>query len=937
MKMKNKQFKIFGRVGISSMLVYYPFALTLLLLTRISAYSQSSDFYAFYTRLDYEDNNNTGKYADIVVNLSNQGRLVFSREYSYLPYWATNKSKYFVDRIIPFNGDGPVERPDKVNKCSYVRVIENSGDKIIIHRRYAPDQTSINFTDFKKSYDGDIGKYFADYVDEYFIIKPDGTVTRKVRKGCYSLDDWNDPLNVTMQVLKLTSTGITMQSTIPVRTQNLPGKGISGATVKKWDKISPSAWWKFDEGLNTSPNNTKESVRGYNCNISGTASFWRAGVSGTCLSYDGYTNKVIVPASELPQITGDFTIEAWIAPQEYSWNWSGIVDHDKDKRAGYSMGINHLGQIGLYAYIGGEWQGLTSKKSVELLKWTCVTGVYEKNKGFAIYFNGVLIDTMPASGVISDATGLDLYFGMAHKKDYPWAFERAITKSFLSNMVFSGLIDEVRIFDKALNPSEIYSDYTAFIPEIQQPLQYWVLPAGPAESTHFGATYTKLKCSPEWDGLWRVGDYADIVVSFDDKPCRFVFWRGTNYLPSLVTEPGSKGIWVNDQGPENYTNQCYEHMSDKICRYSHVRLIENTDARVVVHWRNASVGVSYDWLRTDKNGWGLWTDEYWYIYPDAVSVRYQVSGRLKDFPNTQTQQNELLSQPGTRPEDNVSYDAITLSNKEGEIETWNYSVDPTFKKGNQTPENKNLVYLFNQDGEPEVWDYSVDPSARKGKPVAENKNLVYLNLKSEYKHFNIGETGSYWTPKNQWESMRLAPGFSRYNVWDHYPFGLLPSDGTVATGKDRTSSACLGTLSGLQHLLDDGRSELYNIYGITNLPATELKILNRSWNTAPQLTDMTGGESNGYDKRQRAYVMKKGSDELSFKLNGSEENPVLNPCFVIKNWGSKPLTYIKINDEKVVPDKNFRQGIIRDTDGTQTLVIWINQKSFEKVSYKISK
>jgi hypothetical protein len=83
--------------------------------------------------------------------------------------------------------------------------------------------------------------------------------------------------------------------------------------------------------------------------------------------------------------------------------------------------------------------------------------------------------------------------------------------------------------------------------------------------------------------------------------------------------------------------------------------------------------------------------------------------------------------------------------------------------------------------------------------------------------------------------------------------------------------------------------------------------------------------------------MKKGSDELSFKLNGSEENPVLNPCFVVKNWGSKPLTYMKINDEKVVPDKNFRQGIIRDTDGTQTLVIWINQKSFEKVSYKISK
>jgi hypothetical protein len=344
-------------------------------------------------------------------------------------------------------------------------------------------------------------------------------------------------------------------------------------------------------------------------------------------------------------------------------------------------------------------------------------------------------------------------------------------------------------------------------------------------------------------------------------------------------------------------------MSDKICRYSHVRLIENTDARVVVHWRNASVGVSYDWLQTDNNGWGLWTDEYWYIYPDGVSVRYQVSGRLADFPDTQTQQNELINQPGTRPEDNVSYDAITLSNMDGETEVWNYSVGPTF---------------------------------RKGKPIAENKNLVYMNLKSEYKHFNIGEIGSNWVPYSQWESMRLAPGFSKYNAWNHYPFGLLPSDGTVATGRDRTSSSCLGTLNGLQHLLDDGRSELYNIYGITNLPAPELKILNRSWNTPPLLAEMTGGESSGYDKRQRAYTITKASDDISFKINGSGENPLLNPCFVIKNWGTKPIAYLKINDEKIVSGKNFRQGIIRDTDGTRTMIIWINQKSVEQVMYKIS-
>ena len=214
------------------------------------------------------------------------------------------------------------------------------------------------------------------------------------------------------------------------------------------------------------------------------------------------------------------------------------------------------------------------------------------------------------------------------------------------------------------------------------------------------------------------------------------------------------------------------------------------------------MGVSYDWLTVDDEGWGLWTDEYWYIYPDAVSVRYQVSGRLKDFKDIQTQQNELLSQPGTRPEDHVPYDAITVSNMKGETELWNYSTGVPY---------------------------------RKGPPIEENRNLIYMNLNSKYKHFNIGEIGSHFVPYSQWESMRMALGHTKYNAWNHYPFGLLPSDGTVATGIDRVSSSCIITLYGLHHLLDDGRTDMYNIYGITDLPASELKYLNRSWNYAPEL------------------------------------------------------------------------------------------------------
>ncbi len=891
--MKNKQLMDFkGIVMLFSIII----------LSGSYAFPQSSGFFAHYTRLDFDDNNNTGKYADIVVKVNDSGRLIFCREYSYAPYWEAKGSKHFFNRIIPFEGDGPEERPDRINKCSYVRIVESSEDKITVHRRYAPDQNSLNFTDFKKSYNGDIGKYFADYVDEYFTVDKKGIVTRKIKKGCYLLDEWKDPLNITTQVLKLTGDGIESLNLIPAKLQNLPGEKITGSAVLNKENRSPFLWWKLDDGLNPNHNYTIEHQKGKSCIIGGVGSYWKPGISGSCLSFDGYTNKVGMPAADMPQITGDFSIDVWIAPQEYPWNEAGIVDHDQNKQAGYSLSINHLGQIGLHANIDGSWVGLTTKKSVPLLEWTCLTGVFRQKEGFSIYFNGELISTNDINGRLTDAADHDLYIGMAHEKRPPWAYERNITKSYLSNMVFSGLIDEVRLFNRALAKSEIESGYWNYKPESSKVLDFWVLPAGEDIPNKFGATYTNLKCSPEWDGLWRFGDYADIVVSFDDKPCRFVFWRGTNYLPSIVTEPGPNGIWNSDQGPEDYTDQCYEHMSDKTCRYSHVRLIENTDARVVVHWRNASVGVSYDWLTVDDEGWGLWTDEYWYIYPDAVSVRYQVSGRLKDFKDIQTQQNELLSQPGTRPEDNVPYDAITVSNIKGETELWNYSTGVPF---------------------------------RKGPPIEENRNLIYMNLNSKYKHFNIGEIGSHFVPYSQWESMRMALGHTKYNAWNHYPFGLLPSDGTVATGIDRVSSSCIITLYGPHHLLEDGRTDMYNIYGITDLPASELKYLNRSWNYAPELNNISGAESKGFEKGQRAYVFNKKSKKISFGLNGSEDNPIVNPCFVIKNWESDRQARLVINGKKMDAASNVRQGIIRDTDGTRTLVIWIGQKSEDKSSYNI--
>ena len=140
--------------------------------------SQRPDFCAYYTRLDYDDHNNTGQYADLIAKIGTKGRFVFCREFGYRPYWQPTETKYFVDRLLPVTGDGPPERPDDINKCSYVRLIESSPDRIVVHWRYAPDLNGPHFTDFQRTYSGDIGSYFADYAEEYFTITPDGRITQ---------------------------------------------------------------------------------------------------------------------------------------------------------------------------------------------------------------------------------------------------------------------------------------------------------------------------------------------------------------------------------------------------------------------------------------------------------------------------------------------------------------------------------------------------------------------------------------------------------------------------------------------------------------------------------------------------------------------------------------------------------------------------------------
>jgi len=827
----------------------------------------------------------TGKYADIAVNLGDMGQLVFCRVSGYLPRWRTDHGDWYLDDIVP-------RQADIGCLYSYARIIENRPDRVLVHWRYIPDLQNVGF---------------ADAVNEYFEISPDGKVIRAVKQAAKNLDDYNDPENRTIQTLRLLPEGIEYISCKEAKLSKRSQEPVEGSPLKQGDFGSTVGWWKFDEGLEERPYDRKdvttESVSHRACRVDGNITLWKKGVSGTALAFDGYDSKVTLPASQAPVITDQLTVEAWVVLGAYPWNWAPMVHqsvmdpgpiekgtYDEEGRnfprrkgQGYYLGVDAYGYP-LFVVDGYELKGSTK---LSTYRWTHIAGTYGDGL-MRIYVDGRACGSTPASGII-DVPAVDLIIGLNNVKGRPTDPVRGPMCHMADIYGIEGLIDEVKIYGTALNPAQISASYKNLKPDVttrdNPHLDRRILPGRTGEADKFGAQYTVLGYHELWDNLWRTGEYPDVIVKFDTMPGSVAFWRGINGSPAWVTE---KNLWMADQSLEiSGPHGCAEHMADKQCRHSHVRVIENTEARVVVHWRYPSIDVGYLFPSPYD-----WTDEYYYIYPDGngvrkVNYRHGVAG-WHDV--------QFLSQPGTTPLDTMNLQAVTVANLDGEV------YEMTWRGSNGVPRNR-----------------------------LRDACISMINFKSDYKVFLVYQKGCRI---GTWGSAEQSPYTDDpfAGPWNHWPVSQMPSDGRYAVAADRLTHAAVG---GAGNVTSYGNMA---IYGLTDQPISSLVPLARSWNNPPAVTRVKGCTSQGYSKEQRAYQLTALGSELSFTLEASEQSPLVRPCFVIRNWGTRTeRAGLTIDGHKQSQGPNFRQGIITDLDGTPTAVIWLDRKATRPMTFEITK
>ena len=888
------------------------------------------DFYAYYTKIDsgqaWEKYSRTARHADLVVK-TGEGEIIFHRSSSYLPVWKTRFGEWYFEEMVQRRGDGNDNRPDKNNIYSFVRLIHSNGDSIVIHWRYFPD---FELGSHARPVGGNVG--FDGVVHEYFTVYPDLTLKREIRRGTPKLDDWNDPLNRTVQHLKLSENGMEITETRLASLTRAPIDKVRGAPViSSENQDAPAAVWHFDEGLTTRDYNsrdlTHEAVSGKTTVIAGPETVWKEGVSGTCLAFDGYHTKVAGSPVELPEFgeDGGFSVESWVAPGAYSiCKWTAIAhqsEWEADVRKnvfqmrdwgemqlgeklvkGYFLGIDEFGRPVVIMAIEDEIVKVTARNSLPLYRWSHVAFTYIDEGMLYLYVDGELSDFTNFSGHLKNSDGPFIIGKNDESIGYVSRHVVRTYSTFPSPLGFEGLIDEVKVHTDPLYHEGVKAAYMQSKPsDLKADMEPRTLPGETGPADKFGARYTKLKYHDLWDNMWREPEHPDIVVKFDLMPTSVVFWRGSR-SPGWVTETNK---WISDQSSEltdwhwdNITEgaqSCCEHMSDYQARHSHVRIIENTDARVIIHWRYASVDVLYKHPNVCRNpgDWGVWTDEYLTIYPDGVGVRaVDVHGDLDFYSDPEGggigfHDTQFLSEAGTRPEDNINPQSLTVLTDKDEIVELDWSEE-------------------HPDG-------SYDAQA------------IWINLKSDYKVFEVFPPG---TELNVWAGGEKI-SYSAYSAWNHYPVAQAPCDGRFCVAPDRVSHSALGAAD---NITETGNMLLY---GFTRDKAASLLSLARSWNHPPNVKELSGASSLGYQKEERAFKFLAAEDQVSFALEASDKAPVLNPCFVLDGWDQEAK--VLINGEPVDDEDRIRQGLVRGTDGKLDLVLWVMAQSNKGIRFTLKK
>lgn len=269
--------------------------------------------------------------------------------------------------------------------------------------------------------------------------------------------------------------------------------------------------WTFDEGKGAIAHDA--SGRDNHATVKGDAK-WGTGIIGGALEFDGKNDFVSIPNESQFDITGNITVSAWIRVESFTNAWQAIVT--KGDRAWRLHRANNRNNAGFACsdLARNQTGDLLGNKRVANSQWHHIAGVLDGTK-MSLYVDGVLDARMVSSPQIS-------------VNDYSVLIG---SNAQVAGRLFHGLIDDVRIYDRALSVDELRAmvklggiDSPAPSPTVAVKL--------PSLSGEFQKIFDGETLNG-WDALdtsfWSIRDGAITAESTAENPCtknQFLVWQG---------------------------------------------------------------------------------------------------------------------------------------------------------------------------------------------------------------------------------------------------------------------------------------------------------------------------------------------------------------------------------------------------------------------------
>jgi len=197
-------------------------------------------------------------------------------------------------------------------------------------------------------------------------------------------------------------------------------------------------WHQFDEAKGTKAYD--QSGMGNDGTLYGPR--WVRGISVYGLSFDGHDDYVEAPDRPSLDVTGAISVEAWIK-KVTDTAYAGIVNKGPgDMDDGYMLREWSGGNIRFNIRLGGADYTATTPAPVSTGEWHHLVGVYDRSN-VLLYVDGV----KHVGSIYTGDIGINAY---------------PITigyDTFSPLRHFHGLIDEVRIYSRALSQEEVLARY----------------------------------------------------------------------------------------------------------------------------------------------------------------------------------------------------------------------------------------------------------------------------------------------------------------------------------------------------------------------------------------------------------------------------------------------------------------------------------------------